>query len=96
MADRYMYVPILGLFTLLVWQSARLVHLWPRTRRALIAATALILLALGVVTARQVKAWNNSIALYQHSIAVGEDNAEVRNLLAAALQAARRPQAFRK
>jgi Tfp pilus assembly protein PilF len=93
MADRYMYVPILGVFTLVVWQFARLVHLWPRTRGVLIAATASILLTFGIVTGRQVKTWNNSIALYQHSIDEGEDNAAVRYLLAIALQAAGRPQA---
>jgi Flp pilus assembly protein TadD len=92
MADRYMYVPILGVFTLVVWQCARLVHLWPRTLSPLIASTAAILIALGAVTARQVKAWNNSIALYQHSIVEGEDNAAVRYLLAVALQAAGRPE----
>ena len=92
MADRYMYVPILGVFTLVVWQASRLVHLWPRTRGLLIAATASILIALGIVTARQVPAWKNSIALYQHSIAAGEDNAAVRYLLAVALQIAGRPQ----
>jgi protein O-mannosyl-transferase len=91
MADRYMYIPILGVFTLVVWQCARLVHLWPRTVRALVLATALILIGLGFFTARQVKAWKNSTTLYQHSIAVGEDNAAVRYLLAIALQAAGRP-----
>jgi tetratricopeptide (TPR) repeat protein len=44
------------------------------------------------LTARQANAWKNSTLLYQHSIAVGEDNAAVRYLLAVALQAAGRPQ----
>jgi tetratricopeptide (TPR) repeat protein len=92
MADRYMYIPILGLFTLVVWQSARLVHLWPRTRAPLIAATASGLIAFGLMTVRQVTAWKNSISLHEHSIAAGEDNAAVRYLLAVALQAAGRPQ----
>jgi Tfp pilus assembly protein PilF len=93
MADRYMYIPILGVFTLIVWQSARLVYVWPRTRAPLIAATAALLIAFGVFTARQVKPWKSSLALYEHCIAVGEDNPAVRYLLAVALQAAGRPQA---
>ena len=93
MADRYMYVPILGLFTLVVWQSARLAIQWPRARFLLSAATAVIVAAFGVFTARQVPAWKNSVALYTHSIRVGEDNAAVRYLLAVALQAAGRPPA---
>jgi protein O-mannosyl-transferase len=92
MADRYMYIPILGVFTLVVWQAARLVHVWPRTRGALVAAAASILVVFGIDTARQVKSWKNSIALYEHSIATGEDNPPVRYFLATALQAAGRPQ----
>jgi Tfp pilus assembly protein PilF len=93
MADRYMYFPILGVFTLIVWQASRLVYVWPRIRGPLILATAALLLAFGALTARQVKAWKNSISLYEHSIAVGEDNPAVRYLLAVALQAAGSPQA---
>jgi tetratricopeptide (TPR) repeat protein len=93
MADRYMYIPILGIFTLVVWQSARLIYVWPRARAGLIAGTAVIIAGLGVFTMRQVKIWKNSLTLYQHSIAIGEDNAAVRYLLALALQAAGRPQA---
>ena len=93
MADRYMYFPILGLFTLVVWQFARLVYFWPHIRPMLFGATAALVAVLGVITARQVGAWRNSITLYERSIAAGEDNAAVRYLLAVALQAAGRPQA---
>jgi tetratricopeptide (TPR) repeat protein len=92
MADRYMYLPILGLLTLGIWQLARVIYYWPQIRGPLIAATIAGLVMFGLVTARQVGAWRNSIALYQHSIAAGEDNAAVRYLLAVALQAAGRPQ----
>jgi tetratricopeptide (TPR) repeat protein len=88
-----MYIPILGVFTMAVWQTARIVQTWPQTRITVAAATVCILVCLGLVSARQVPAWKNSIALYQHSIAVGEDNAAVRYLLAVAFQAAGRPQA---
>ena len=91
MADRYMYLPILGLFTMAVWQIARVVQTWPRARLAVVAATSSLLLCLGAFTARQVPSWKNSLVLYQHSIAVGEDNAAVRYLLAVALQASGRP-----
>jgi Tfp pilus assembly protein PilF len=93
MADRYMYVPILGVFTLVVWQAARLVYLWPRSRAGLIIATAAIIAGFGILTARQVNAWKDSLTLYRHSIAAGEDNAAIRYLLAVSLQAAGRPQA---
>jgi tetratricopeptide (TPR) repeat protein len=58
----------------------------------LIAGTVVIVVGFGVFTTRQVKAWKNSLTLYQHSIDVGEDNAAIRYLLALALHAAGRPQ----
>ncbi len=93
MADRYMYVPILGLFTAVVWPLAAVAANWPRVRTLVAVATIALLAVLAIVTARQVPAWKNSIALYEHSIAVGEDNPAARYLLAVALQAAGRPQA---
>jgi tetratricopeptide (TPR) repeat protein len=93
MADRYMYVPILGLFTAVVWPLGALVARGPRGRFAAAGVVVALLAVLTVVTVRQVPAWKNSRALYEHSIAVGEDNPAVRYLLALALQAAGRPQA---
>ena len=91
MADRYMYFPILGVFTMLVWSGAAAVARWPGLRRPLGFATVAALIALALGTARQVPAWKNSLTLYERSIAAGEDNAAVRYLLAVSLQAAGHP-----
>ncbi len=91
MADRYMYFPILGVLTALVWSGAAAVAHWPRARLPLAFAAVAALGALAFGTARQVPAWKNSITLYERSIAAGEDNAAVRYLLAVAFQAAGRP-----
>ncbi|MBL9188850.1 MAG: tetratricopeptide repeat protein [Opitutaceae bacterium] len=91
LADRYMYLPILGLLTAGAWPAAALVAQRDRLRPALVGIAALLLLALGLRTARQVPAWRGSVALYTHSIASGEDNAAVRYLLAVSLAAAGRP-----
>jgi Tfp pilus assembly protein PilF len=93
MADRYMYVPMLGLFTLVVWQCARLAYAWPRSRAPFVVATAAVLMVFAWLTTRQIKPWKNSVALYEHSLAAGEDNPAVRYLLAVSYQAAGRPQA---
>ena len=90
MADRYTYVPLLGIFTAIAWTLAALSKPAPRTTVAIVGA---VLFCCVVLTARQVRAWRNSVELYSHSIAVGEDNATVRYLLAGALQAAGRPDA---
>ncbi|MCA1581518.1 MAG: tetratricopeptide repeat protein [Acidobacteria bacterium] len=72
-ADRYTYVPSLGILAALVWEAAE------RARdkvsvRALAAATAAVLLALSIVTWRQVATWRDSLTLYQHAVAVTGPN----------------------
>jgi Flp pilus assembly protein TadD len=93
MADRYTYVPLLGVFTAAVWAGAELSR--HRSRRQAGAATLAggAVLACLLLTPRQVRAWRDSLALYDHSIQVGEDGAAVRFLRAAALAAAGRPEA---
>lgn len=90
MADRYTYLPLLGIFIVLAWSLAALSTHAPRETVALSCA---VLLCCAMLTSRQVRTWRNSIELYSHSIAVGEDNSTVRYLLAGALQAAGRSDA---
>ncbi len=92
MADRYTYVPLLGVFTAITWFGAELVLRLPRFRPALSAAAVVGLAAFAVLTAQQSRAWTNSITLYRQSIAVGEDNPGIRYLLATAMAAAGRPE----
>jgi tetratricopeptide (TPR) repeat protein len=70
MADRYTYLPSVGLTFAVVWLVADLV----RSRAALIAAAAVTLIALGVVAFIQVGYWKNSETLFRHSLAVTEKN----------------------
>lgn len=74
MADRYHYLPSVGLFMALVfgvadWLAAR------RVNRAPVAAgAALVLLLLTVLTWRQVGLWRDSETLFRHTLAVTADN----------------------
>lgn len=74
MADRYMYLPSIGLFILVVWGAGDLLLLIPHQR---IVATALGTIALGgcfICTSLQLKYWENSVTLFTHTIAVTTDN----------------------
>jgi Flp pilus assembly protein TadD len=93
MADRYSYLPQLGLYTALAWGAAELAVARPRLRPALVAAFVVLLAAFAVRTWRQVPAWRGSVALYEQAIASGEDNATLRYLLAVAYAAAGRTEA---
>ncbi len=70
MADRYTYLPHIGLLLAVVWPAADMAGSRPRLRRALAAASILVCLALVVVTRHQLSYWENSLTLMKHTIAV--------------------------
>ncbi len=70
MADRYTYVPLIGLFVMAAWGIPELLKKWRYRKEALFAASALVLLSLSTVTWTQVGYWRNNIALCNHSLKV--------------------------
>ncbi len=73
-ADRFVYVPHIGLFIALVWSAAAL-SAWlriPRIVRALAAVA--ILAALAVGTGVQVGYWHDQQTVWDHALAVNPDN----------------------
>jgi tetratricopeptide (TPR) repeat protein len=81
MADRYTYLPSLGLFLALVWGG----FAWSRGARGrtitVSAALAVALISCGAATQRQIACWQNSRTLFQHALAIVPDNDTVRNNL---------------
>jgi len=74
MADRYTYVPLIGLFIIIAWGAAEL-FTKQRYRSIVLAAGAVaVLSALAVVTWRQLSYWRDSITLYKHTVAVTTNN----------------------
>jgi len=74
MADRYTYVPIIGLFLLLVWGLGDLIPARPWRANALAAGSALLLAACAGLTERQIHFWRDSEALFRHAVQVTRDN----------------------
>src|SRR5208337_1131730 len=70
LADRYTYIPLVGLFIIVAWAVPELLKKWHYRKEALIALSALCLLCLSLVTWRQVGYWHNSITLYDHTLEV--------------------------
>ncbi len=71
-ADRFTYIPQLGIFFAIVWLVA---ERWPlKWVRALPVASASLLLACGFLTARQVSFWIDGTTLFEHTIAVTKNN----------------------
>lgn len=85
MADRYTYVPSIGLFVMIAWGAP---HLMPRRawRHVVIAlSTGSVLLALMVTAWLQVRHWHDSRALFEHAIKVTHENALAHHNLGMAL-----------
>jgi protein O-mannosyl-transferase len=73
-ADRYTYVPMIGLFVMLAWGAAEMVQRAPRARNAVIAAASLACAACLVVTWFQIQYWANSETLLRHALEVTSGN----------------------
>lgn len=73
-ADRYTYLPQIGLWLLLVWGVGDLAARWPRGK-AIVAAVALISVAFCAGTARHAAGfWRDSASLWNRALAVEPDN----------------------
>ena len=73
MADRYAYVPLIGIFIILAWGISGLLEKWDQRKKALPIAAGVVILVLMVVAWVQVGHWKNSITLFKHAISVTEN-----------------------
>ena len=74
MADRYTYVPYIGLFIIIAWSVREVVLRRPGLKFVTAVSAAVVLSALSVFTAMQIKYWQNSSILFERTIEVTEDN----------------------
>jgi Flp pilus assembly protein TadD len=68
-ADRYTYVPLIGIFVLLVWGLAEIAQRWQIERAAALTA-AVVLAGLGLASWIQTQYWTNSVMLWEHTLEV--------------------------
>ncbi len=74
MADRYAYVPLIGLFLMITWAAADFLQA-RRTPWPLSAAVSIgVLLALSATTHRQIGYWSSDTKLWSHTLAVTTRN----------------------
>jgi tetratricopeptide (TPR) repeat protein len=85
MADRYFYIPSIGLFIALVFGLADLAKSW-RVAPALSAGIAgAVLLILAMLTNAQIQRWRDSFTLFEHTLAVTPPNLRIEYNLGVAL-----------
>ncbi len=73
-ADRYTYVPFLGLFIIICWQSYDYARNLPQSRMALGSVATLTLAACAWTTSNQLQSWRNSGTLFLHAATVTSAN----------------------
>jgi protein O-mannosyl-transferase len=70
MADRYAYVPLIGIFIMIAWGLPDLVAKWRLGKRILTIAAGTWIPILMLMTWVQVSHWKNSITIFSHAIEV--------------------------
>jgi len=85
MADRYTYVPLVGVFIMLAWWAGELAGARTRCRTMTIVLGVAAIVASSAVTVVQVRYWRDSLTLWEHALEVAPDNALARIEIADAL-----------
>jgi tetratricopeptide (TPR) repeat protein len=85
LADRYTYIPLIGIAVIAAWGGADLARRWPRVR-PLVAAGAVALLGFWLArTWAQVAVWRDELTLNAHALRVTTNNVVAYNNLGRAL-----------
>ncbi len=84
MADRYTYIPLIGIFIIVAWGVWDLFEKWRRRKEILAVAAVIILSILTVRTYFQVSHWKNAITVFENAVRVTEKNYTAYNNLGTA------------
>ncbi len=85
MADRYAYIPLIGIFVMIAWTAADLTDSYQIGLRARMIPAACVLLVLSFATNRQLGYWSSNYDLWTHALAVTDRNFVAQNNLGGAL-----------
>lgn len=66
MADRFAYLPLIGLFVIIVWSGEELAIRWPGYKKLLCATTCTAIILLTIRTHTQTAVWKDSVSLFEH------------------------------
>jgi tetratricopeptide (TPR) repeat protein len=74
MADRYAYVPVIGLFIITAWGLNDLLAKWRHRNVVLGLSSLAVLLALSICTYFQVRYWRDTITIFEHALEVAPES----------------------
>jgi protein O-mannosyl-transferase len=85
MADRYAYLPLIGVFVIVAWGLSDLASAMKISSTWLVIAAVCVLISLGAVAYRQISYWDSEYDLWSHTVAVTKTNPFAHDWLGAAL-----------
>jgi tetratricopeptide (TPR) repeat protein len=91
LADRFAYIPFIGLFIAGVWLGAEAAPRISLSRTAQVAIGSAVLLGYSAMTYSQVEYWRDSYSLFAHAIQVTDANPIAEGNLGSALMELQRP-----
>jgi tetratricopeptide (TPR) repeat protein len=91
MADRYAYVPFIGLFLMLTWAAAGVFQSEDFSWIASATLSTVAVLALALVTHRQIRYWSSDAELWSHALEVTADNSLAHRKLGWSLMVSNQP-----
>jgi len=80
-ADRYTYIPLTGVFIMIVFGISRLLGNWPYRTLALGIVSLCMMIGMVTLTLLQLRHWKNSLTLFTHTLQVTSDNWVAHNNL---------------
>jgi Flp pilus assembly protein TadD len=90
MADRYAYIPLIGIFVMAVWGAADLADSKQLSFRSRAKIAAIVLVMLSIFTSDQIRYWRSAYDLWSHTVDVTKDNFSAEENLGVALLASDR------
>jgi Flp pilus assembly protein TadD len=74
LADRYTYIPYIGLFIMIAWGLPGVFFKWPHRKIILGVSILIVLTALGICAHRQVGYWKDTSTVFLHALDVTKNN----------------------
>ncbi len=85
LADRYMYIPMIGLLIIIAWGLSDILGSWKYRKRVYVTVSVLILLTMSLRTSIQLMYWYDSETLFGHTLEVTKNNYVMENNFASYL-----------
>jgi len=85
MADRWAYLPLIGLFIMIAWTAADALQKWQFGKPVKVAAALAVIGSLLFITRAQLQHWQDSKTLFLHALKIASENAVAHNNLGNAL-----------